>query len=586
MSNKKTTPNDLDILRHSASHVMASAVLEMFPEAKFAIGPSIENGFYYDFELPRTLIPEDLEILEEKMRAIIKANHPFERAEISFADALKDFKKANQPYKVELIKDLEKSQETNKPLNQLTIYKSGVFVDLCSGPHLESTGEIPADAFKLTKISGAYWRGDEKNKMLQRIYGVAFGSKNDLKEYLHMIEEAEKRNHVKLGKELRLFSTHIEGPGFPFFHPKGMIVWNELIKYWKEEHTKENYQEISTPIILNRTLWEKSGHWDHYKDNMYFTKIDETDYAVKPMNCPGGILVYKSDMHSYKELPLKLAEIGLVHRHELSGTLNGLFRVRMFRQDDAHIYCMENQIKDEIIKLTKMIERIYKTFGLSYHMELSTRPENSTGTDKIWEQAENALKDALNEMKVDYKLNPGDGAFYGPKIDFHLKDSLERTWQCGTIQVDFSMPERFELEYADKNNEKKRPIMVHRAVYGSLERFIGILLEHTNGRLPLWLAPIQVRILNFTDRNKKYSEKILKQLEEEIPTLRVDSDFASETIPSKVKDAEIMKIPYILVVGDKEEKSGKIAVRNNGKIESIKVDKFVKMIKEEIFSRQ
>ena len=355
MSNKKTTPNDLDILRHSASHVMASAVLEMFPEAKFAIGPSIENGFYYDFELPRTLIPEDLEILEEKMRAIIKANHPFERAEISFADALKDFKKANQPYKVELIKDLEKSQETNKPLNQLTIYKSGVFVDLCSGPHLESTGEIPADAFKLTKISGAYWRGDEKNKMLQRIYGVAFGSKNDLKEYLHMIEEAEKRNHVKLGKELRLFSTHIEGPGFPFFHPKGMIVWNELIKYWKEEHTKENYQEISTPIILNRTLWEKSGHWDHYKDNMYFTKIDETDYAVKPMNCPGGILVYKSDMHSYKELPLKLAEIGLVHRHELSGTLNGLFRVRMFRQDDAHIYCMENQIKDEIIKLTKMI---------------------------------------------------------------------------------------------------------------------------------------------------------------------------------------------------------------------------------------
>ncbi|HAT74297.1 MAG: Threonine-tRNA ligase [Candidatus Moranbacteria bacterium GW2011_GWF2_36_839] len=582
MSNKKTTPNDLDILRHSASHVMASAVLEMFPEAKFAIGPSIENGFYYDFELPRTLIPEDLEILEEKMRAIIKANHPFERAEISFADALKDFKKANQPYKVELIKDLEKSQETNKPLNQLTIYKSGVFVDLCSGPHLESTGEIPADAFKLTKISGAYWRGDEKNKMLQRIYGVAFGSKNDLKEYLHMIEEAEKRNHVKLGKELRLFSTHIEGPGFPFFHPKGMIVWNELIKYWKEEHTKENYQEISTPIILNRTLWEKSGHWDHYKDNMYFTKIDETDYAVKPMNCPGGILVYKSDMHSYKELPLKLAEIGLVHRHELSGTLNGLFRVRMFRQDDAHIYCMENQIKDEIIKLTKMIERIYKTFGLSYHMELSTRPENSTGTDKIWEQAENALKDALNEMKVDYKLNPGDGAFYGPKIDFHIKDAIGRTWQCGTIQLDFSMPERFDLTYIGEDGKEHRPVMLHRVIYGAVERFMGILIEHYAGAFPLWLSPVQVAILPVSEKFEKYAKDVETQFI--ASGIRVELYNQSESLGKRIREAEKQKIPYMLVVGEKEEADNSVAVRSRGTKdqEVMKVENFVEKIIAEI----
>ena len=579
---QKKSQNNLDILRHSTSHVMASAVLEMFPEAKFAIGPSIENGFYYDFDLPRTFIPEDLEILEEKMRAIIKANHPFERAEISFADALKDFKKANQPYKVELIKDLEKSQETNKPLNQLTIYKSGVFVDLCSGPHLESTGEIPADAFKLTKISGAYWRGDEKNKMLQRIYGVAFGSKNDLKEYLHMIEEAEKRNHVKLGKELRLFSTHIEGPGFPFFHPKGMIVWNELIKYWKEEHTKENYQEISTPIILNRTLWEKSGHWDHYKDNMYFTKIDETDYAVKPMNCPGGILVYKSDMHSYKELPLKLAEIGLVHRHELSGTLNGLFRVRMFRQDDAHIYCMENQIKDEIIKLTKMIERIYKTFGLSYHMELSTRPENSTGTDKIWEQAENALKDALNEMKVDYKLNPGDGAFYGPKIDFHIKDAIGRTWQCGTIQLDFSMPERFDLTYIGEDGKEHRPVMLHRVIYGAVERFMGILIEHYAGAFPLWLSPVQVAILPVSEKFEKYAKDVETQFI--ASGIRVELYNQSESLGKRIREAEKQKIPYMLVVGEKEEADNSVAVRSRGTKdqEVMKVENFVEKIIAEI----
>ena len=581
MSNKKTTPNNLDILRHSTSHVMAAAVLEMFPEAKFAIGPSIENGFYYDFDLPRTLIPEDLEILEEKMRAIIKANHPFEKAEISIEDALKDFKKLGQDYKLELIDEL-----SNKGEEKVSIYKSGHFVDLCSGPHLDSTGEIPADAFKLTKISGAYWRGDEKNKMLQRIYGVAFASKNDLKEYLRILEEAEKRNHVKLGKELRLFSTHIEGPGFPFFHPKGMIIWNELITYWKEEHTKENYQEISTPIILNRTLWEKSGHWDHYKDNMYFTKIDETDYAVKPMNCPGGILVYKSDMHSYKELPLKLAEIGLVHRHELSGTLNGLFRVRMFRQDDAHIYCMESQIKDEIIKLTKLIDRMYKTFGLSYHMELSTRPENSTGTDEIWKQAEDALKEALAEMKVDYKLNPGDGAFYGPKIDFHIKDAIGRTWQCGTIQLDFSMPERFDLSYIGEDGKEHRPVMLHRVIYGAVERFMGILIEHYAGAFPLWLSPVQVAILPVSEKFEKYASDLVSKFKEN--NIRVELHNQSESLGKRIREAEKQKIPYMLVVGEKEETDNSVAVRSRGKKEQeiIKVDEFVEKIIGEIKNKK
>ena len=577
---KKQTEKNLEIIRHSASHVLALAILEMFPEAKFAIGPAIENGFYYDFDLPRTLIPEDLIILEEKMRAIIKANYQFERAEISIDKALQDFEKLGQRYKIELIQDLAKNGN-----EKVSVYKSGPFVDLCSGPHLDSTGEIPADGFKLTKISGAYWRGDEKNKMLQRIYGVAFNDKKELKNYLSMLEEAEKRNHIKLGKELKLFSTHAEGPGFPFFHPKGMIVWNELINYWKEEHTKEAYQEISTPIILNRTLWEKSGHWEHYKENMYFTKIDEIDYAIKPMSCPGGILVYKSDLHSYKELPLKLAEIGLVHRHELSGTLNGLFRVRMFHQDDAHIYCMENQIKQEIKKLISLIDRMYKKFGLSYHLELSTRPKNSTGTDKMWETAENALKEALKEIKVDYKINPEDGAFYGPKIDFHIKDAIGRTWQCGTIQVDFAMPERFELSYIGEDGKEHRPVMLHRVIYGAMERFMGILIEHYAGAFPVWLSPVQAIILPVSEKFNSYAQKISSQLLEN--NIRAEISDESESLGKRIRRAEKQKIPYMLVVGEKEEKEKKITIRSHGEKEqkTIQVDKFMEKIIVEIKER-
>ena len=577
---KKQTEKNLEIIRHSASHVLALAILEMFPEAKFAIGPAIENGFYYDFDLPRTLIPEDLIILEEKMRAIIKANYQFERAEILIDKALQDFEKLGQRYKIELIQDLAKNGN-----EKVSVYKSGPFVDLCSGPHLDSTGEIPADGFKLTKISGAYWRGDEKNKMLQRIYGVAFNDKKELKNYLSMLEEAEKRNHIKLGKELKLFSTHAEGPGFPFFHPKGMIVWNELINYWKEEHTKEAYQEISTPIILNRTLWEKSGHWEHYKENMYFTKIDEIDYAIKPMNCPGGILVYKSDLHSYKELPLKLAEIGLVHRHELSGTLNGLFRVRMFHQDDAHIYCMENQIKQEIKKLINLIDRMYKKFGLSYHLELSTRPKNSTGTDKMWETAENALKEALQEIKVDYKINPEDGAFYGPKIDFHIKDAIGRTWQCGTIQVDFAMPERFELSYIGEDGKEHRPVMLHRVIYGAMERFMGILIEHYAGAFPVWLSPVQAIILPVSEKFNSYAQKIFSQLLEN--NIRVEISDESESLGKRIRRAEKQKIPYMLVVGEKEEKEKKITIRYRGEKEqkTMQVNKFMEKIIVEIKER-
>ncbi|OGI28795.1 MAG: threonine--tRNA ligase [Candidatus Moranbacteria bacterium RIFOXYA12_FULL_44_15] len=584
---KKETPNKLEILRHSTSHVLAAAVLEMFPEAKLAIGPAIENGFYYDFDLPRTLIPEDLEILEDKMKEIIKKNYPFEKAEISIEEALKDFKKAGQDYKIELIKDLKEEGET-----KVFIYKSGSLVDLCHGPHLDSTGEINSDAFKLTKISGAYWKGNEKNKMLQRIYGVAFESKEELDEYLQMMGEAEKRNHVKLGRELKLFSTHAEGPGFPFFHPNGMIIWNTLIDYWREEHAREGYQEISTPIILNKALWEKSGHWDHYKDNMYFTKIDDEDYAVKPMNCPGGILVYKSDMHSYKELPLKLAEIGLVHRHELSGTLNGLFRVRMFRQDDAHIYCMESQIKDEITKLISLIDRMYKTFGLSYHMELSTRPENSTGTAEMWNNAEQALKGALEGIGADYKLNPGDGAFYGPKIDFHIKDAIGRTWQCGTIQLDFSMPERFELSYIGEDGKEHRPVMLHRVIYGAVERFMGILIEHFAGAFPLWLSPVQVVILPVSEKFKDYAASVGARFIE--PGIRFEIDDSDESLGKRIRAAKMQKIPYILVVGEKEVSANSVAVNARddekpadakamaGKQETMKVEEFLNKIKKEI----
>jgi threonyl-tRNA synthetase len=572
--NKK---NDLETLRHSASHVLAAAVLEMFPEAKLAIGPAIENGFYYDFDLPRTLIPEDLEILEGKMKEIIKKDYPFERAEMSTQEAAKDFEKAGQVYKVELINDLEKAGE-----QKLSVYKTGQLVDLCRGPHVESTGKIPADAFRLTKISGAYWRGDEKNKMFQRIYGLAFETKKELDEYLKILEEAEKRNHVKLGKELKIFSTHPEGPGFPFFHPNGMIIWNELLKYWREEHTKEGYQEINTPIILNKELWERSGHWDHYKENMYFTKIDDTDYAVKPMNCPGGILIYKTDQHSYRELPLKLGEIGLVHRHELSGTLNGLFRVRMFRQDDAHIYCMESQIKEEITKLVGLIDRIYATFGLTYRMELSTRPEKSTGNDEMWTNAENALKDALSEMKADYKINPGDGAFYGPKIDFHIKDAIGRTWQCGTIQLDFAMPERFELSYIGEDGREHRPVMLHRVIYGAVERFMGILIEHYAGAFPTWLSPVQIMIIPVGEKFKDYANNVETRFI--ASGVRAKIDDSDESLGKRIRAAKMQKIPYILVVGEKEASSNTVAVnaRDNEKQATMTIEEFLEKIKKEI----
>lgn len=581
MSQKQTKEEHLEIIRHSTAHVLAGAVLEMFPEAKFAIGPAIENGFYYDFELPRTLIPEDLPILEEKMKALIKANHPFERADISIDEAIEKFQRLSQIYKTKLLEDLKKAGE-----KKVSLYQCGTFVDLCRGPHLESTGEIDSKAFKLTKISGAYWRGDEKNKMLQRIYGVAFDSKSELQKYLQMMEEAEKRNHVKLGKELRLFSVHPEGPGFPFFHPKGMVIWNQLLGYWREEHEREGYSEISTPIILNKELWEKSGHWDHYKENMYFTKIDGADYAVKPMNCPGGILVYKSDMHSYKELPLKLAEIGLVHRHELSGTLNGLFRVRMFRQDDAHIYCQEDQIKSEIKKLIGLIDRIYKTFGLSYHMELSTRPEKSTGTDQMWETAERSLREALEEIGADYKINPGDGAFYGPKIDFHIKDAIGRTWQCGTIQLDFSMPERFELAYIGEDGKEHRPVMLHRVIYGAVERFMGILIEHYAGAFPLWLSPVQTAIIPISEKFEKYAQKVAEQLKGQ--KIRTELLAEADSLGKRIRNAEKKKTPYMLIVGEKEEKENSVTVRARGEKEqkTMKISEFLEKVKGEIGERQ
>jgi len=476
---------------------------------------------------------------------------------------------------VDLLKELDDKE--------ISLYETGKFIDLCKGPHVKNTAEI--NAFKLLSIAGAYWRGKSSNKMLTRIYGTAFKSKEDLKQFIIQRDEAEKRNHIKLGKQLDLFSFHKEGPGFPFFHPKGMVLWRELMKFWEEEHEKENYLQVRTPIILNKQLWETSGHWSHYEKNMYFTKIDNEDYAVKPMNCPGGILIYKTKLHSYRDLPLKIAELGIVHRHELSGTLNGLFRVRTFTQDDAHIYCSEEQIKDEVISIIKLIDRIYKAFNLNYHMELSTKPEKAIESNK-WEVAENALKGALKQIKADYKLNPGDGAFYGPKIDFHIKDSLGRTWQCGTIQVDFSMPERFDLSYDGKDGEKHRPVMVHRAIYGSLERFLGIIIESFSGKFPLWLNPNQVIILTLTERNDKSAENIYERLKEE--NIRVKLDSRTETINKKVRDAQLQRYNYIVTIGDKEQENNTLAIRTReGKVKfNVKMEDFIKELKEEIKNKK
>ena len=569
----------LHSLRHTASHIMAQAIKHLYGEknVKLAIGPAIDTGFYYDIDMERKLTDEDLADIEREMKNIVKQNLKLERSVLSREDALKKFEDEGEIYKVELIQDLPEDAE-------ISLFTQGDFTDLCAGPHVISTGKVKA--FKLMSIAGAYWRGDEKNKMLQRIYGTAFVTKDELQNYLHMLEEAARRDHRKLGKELDIFSLQEEGPGFPFFHPNGMIIQNELLNYWREVHRRYGYEEIKTPIILNRQLWETSGHWDHYKENMYFTKIDDLDYAVKPMNCPGSMLVYKSRPHSYREFPIKLAELGLVHRHELSGALHGLFRVRNFTQDDAHIYMTPEQIEGEIQKTIDLFDEVYKTFGLSYKAELSTRPENSMGSDEIWEKATAALKNALDNRGLEYVINEGDGAFYGPKIDFHLRDSIGRTWQCGTIQLDMMLPERFDLEYTGEDGQKHRPIMVHRVVYGSIERFIGILIENYAGAFPLWLAPVQVKILPITDKHLEYSRELCDRLFK--LGFRAEVDDRSEKTGKKIRDNQVKKIPYMLVIGDREVETGILSIRKHGSQESFEmpVEDFIKFMREKIDKKE
>ena len=571
------TPEGLHAIRHTAAHVMAQAIQHLFPGTKFAIGPAIANGFYYDLDSEHVFTPEDLAAIEKEMAKIVKANNPLVRSELSRADALAMFAKMEEPYKVELINDLPEDAI-------ISIYQQGDFLDLCAGPHCPTTGRVKA--FKLQSIAGAYWRGNEKNKMLQRIYGTAFNTKEELDAYLNMLEEAAKRDHRKLGKELDLFSIQDEGPGFPFFHPNGMIVRNELEDYWRKIHREYGYQEIKTPMILSRSLWEQSGHWDHYRENMYFTKIDELDFAIKPMNCPGGMLVYKTKPHSYKELPIRAGELGLVHRHELSGALHGLFRVRCFTQDDAHIFMMPSQIKEEIQNVIKLFDQVYGTFGLKYHAELSTRPEDSMGDAETWEKTTNALRDAMEDFGLEYVVNEGDGAFYGPKIDFHLTDSIGRTWQCGTIQLDMQLPEKFDLTYTGEDGLKHRPVMIHRVVYGSIERFIGILIEHYAGAFPAWLAPTQVRILPITDKHVAYA----KELNDKMFALglRVYLDDRNEKIGYKIREAQVQKIPYMLVVGDKEVEEGAVAVRrrSEGDLGAMKADDFIAMLQKEITEKK
>ena len=562
-------PDGAKVLRHTASHVMAQAVKRIRPDAKLAIGPAIDNGFYYDFDLEEPFSTEDFAKIEKEMAKIVQANEKLERFELPREEAIALMESQGQSYKVELIRDLPEDAV-------ISFYKQGDFVDLCAGPHLPSTGRVKA--FKLLSVAGAYWRGSEKNKMLQRIYATAFDKKADLDEYLNMLEEAKKRDHRKLGRELGLFTIMDEGPGFPFFLPKGMVLRNELEDYWRKMHKKAGYQQISTPMILSRELWYRSGHWDHYKDNMYTVEIDGDDYAIKPMNCPGGMLVYKSQSHSYRELPLRMGELGLVHRHELSGALHGLMRVRCFTQDDAHIFMTPDQIEDEIFGVINMATHLYDTFGFKYHVELSTRPEDSMGTDEQWEQATTALEAALKKKGMDYVINEGDGAFYGPKIDFHLEDSLGRTWQCGTIQLDMQMPERFDLTYVGPDGEKHRPVMIHRVIFGSIERFIGILTEHFAGAFPLWLSPVQVKVLTITDRSDEYAQTITAKLEE--AGLRGEADLRNEKIGFKIREAQAEKVPYMLVLGDKEVESGTVAVRKRGGEQmNMALDEFIAMAK-------
>ncbi len=566
------------IFWHTSAHLMAYAIQRLYPEAKFAIGPAIDTGFYYDIDLDHRLTPEDLEKIEKEMKAIVKENNCLEKEEISRQEALDFFKEKNQPYKVELIEDLPEEED-------LTLYRLGDFVDLCRGPHLKDTKKIKA--VKLLSVAGAYWRGDEKREMLQRIYGISFEKKKDLDAYLDRLAEAEKRDHRKLGKELDLFSMHEEGPGFPFFHPKGMILRNALENFWREVQEEKGYGEIKTPMILNEDLWHRSGHWDHYKDNMYFTKIDGEDYAIKPMNCPGSILVYKNKPHSYRDLPVKLSEFGQVHRHELSGALHGLFRVRTFTQDDAHIFCLPDQIQKEVTDVIERANLLYSTFGFKYHVELSTRPEDSMGTDQQWNEAITALKGALEANHMDYELNEGDGAFYGPKIDYHLEDAIGRTWQCGTIQLDFQLPERFDLTYVDENGEKAQPVMIHRALLGSIERFMGILIEHYAGKFPLWLSPVQVEIIPVSEKFASYAEEVEKQLKD--AGIRVHLDSRSEKVGYKIRQAQLNKINYMLVLGEKEVDAHSISVRarDGQERKDVKIEDFIceleKEIKEKIY---
>ncbi|ERT57240.1 threonine--tRNA ligase [Peptoniphilus sp. BV3C26] len=564
------------IFWHTSSHLMAYAIKELWPETKFAIGPAIDNGFYYDIDLEERITPEDLQKIEEKMAEIVKKAYDVEASKMKRQEAIEYFEKEGQDYKVELIKDLDDEE--------VYIYKIGDFVDLCKGPHIENIKSIKA--IKLLSVAGAYWRGDSDNKMLQRIYGISFMKKKQLDEYLQRIEEAEKRDHRKIGKELDLFTMRDEGPGFPFFLPHGMILKNNLLNWWRNILLERGYGEIQTPIILNEALWHRSGHWDHYKDNMYFTKIDNEDYAVKPMNCPGSILVYEENTHSYRDLPIRLSEFGQVHRHELSGALHGLFRVRTFTQDDAHVYCLPSQVKDEVFKMIDLADLLYSTFGFKYKIELSTRPDDFMGKIEDWNIAEKNLKDALEEKGLKYEINEGDGAFYGPKIDFHLEDAIGRTWQCGTIQLDFQMPQNFELSYINENGEKARPVMLHRALLGSIERFMGILIEHFAGKFPLWLSPVQIQIIPVSEKFYEYAEDLRKKFKEK--GFRVEIDERAEKVGYKIRQAQLKKINYMLVVGEQEMESGLLSVRkrNGQEIKDVKFDDFVRDLQEEVDSKR
>ena len=563
---------------HTCSHVLAQAVKRLYPEVKLAIGPAIENGFYYDMDSPFPFTPEIMEKIEAEMRKICKEKLKLERFELPREEAIKFMEEREEPYKVELINDLPEDAH-------ISFYRQGEFVDLCAGPHLDSTGRIKGNAIKLTACNAAYWRGDSSRQTLQRIYGVAFPKKDELDAYLQRLEEAKRRDHRRLGKELGLFMLTEEGPGFPFFLPKGMVLKNTLIDYWREVHKRYGYVEVSTPMILNRHLWETSGHWYHYKENMYTTVIDGEDYAIKPMNCPGGMLVYKSEPHSYRDLPLRVGELGLVHRHELSGALHGLFRVRCFTQDDAHIFMTWDQMKDEIKNVVRLFDEVYSLFGLPYEIELSTMPDDHMGDEKDWEFAQETLKEAITEMGKSYVINEGDGAFYGPKLDFHLQDSLGRTWQCGTIQLDMQLPERFELEYTGADGEKHRPVMIHRVVFGSIERFIGVITEHFAGAFPVWLSPVQVKVMPITDRAADYAKSVAAKLD--AAKVRVETDLRNEKIGYKIREAQMQKIPYMLVVGDKEAEAGTVSVRTRAGVDlgAMPLDEFMAKIGGEISTR-